>query len=59
MAFLVVLAVFGLISHKDIVKGFARVGPWLPQLQFVIICGIQDSGILEFSLLRLLGKGPL
>ena len=21
-----------------------RVGPWLPQLQFVIICGIRDSG---------------
>lgn len=55
---LMVLALVGLVDHMDIVTGFARVGPWLPQLQFVIICGIRDSGILEFSLLWMLGRNP-
>ncbi|CAK9038398.1 Putative sulfur deprivation response regulator [Durusdinium trenchii] len=53
--YLAVLAIFGIVGHNDIVQGFRRLGPWLPQLQFVIICGIHDSGILEFSLLRMLG----
>ncbi|CAJ1409025.1 unnamed protein product [Effrenium voratum] len=56
--YLVVLAVFGLVDQVDILRGFARVGPWLPQLQLVIIRGIRDSGILQFSLLWMLGRNP-
>ncbi|CAE7245773.1 XI-2 [Symbiodinium natans] len=56
--YLVILALLGLLSYRDIVSGFARIGPWLPQLQLVIIRGISDSGIMEFSLLWMLGRHP-
>eukprot|EP00439_Symbiodinium_sp_Y106_P021367 s3538_g2.t1 len=56
--YLVVLALLGLLTYRDILSGFSRIGPWLPQLQLVIIRGISSSGIMEFTLLRMLARTP-